>query len=134
MRARVTMTGEMGLRLSSGDDVKLTRVELRSAGTFDAPEAPLRLSIEAPHDELRKLHVVSPSIAAILELDPDADGEGQLVLVARPEQIAALREAAQSMPELAGDAILQNAAWMTRLFTLEGYDAESIGTIERWTE
>lgn len=134
MRGRLALTGEIHLTIVPGEEIVLSRAELTFWGTFDDPSPPVKLTLEGRHEELRKFRSVSRSLADTLDLQADAVGDGKLVLVARDDHIEKLREAASATPDAGPQDIFQNASWLAALFTLTGYEGESIGTVTRSSE
>lgn len=132
IQARLQLTGEIHLGFGGGAPALLTRVEVATEGTFDAPLAPFRLTLEGRHGELRKLAHASPAIASLLALHADVpdEAEGQIRLVASDGHRAAIA-AALAGQDVPPQDLLEHPAWLGAVLTLTGYRAESIGTITR---
>jgi hypothetical protein len=136
LHTRFSLEGELTWGIAPGVEVRLTRVEVRFRGSFAAPEAPFRMKLEGPLDEIRKLGVGNASIAALLPhaSEPPAGGAATVALLARADHIGALGRAAAGLEAADAEKLLHHEAWMTLLFTLGGYEAESIGTVVRTVE
>lgn len=136
LAARFKLEGEIELKLANGATVAITKAEARFAGHFGAPEEPFRLTLEGKMGELRKIGAVNASFWDLLRVaakEPD-DADGTVTFRPNDRKLRALQEAAKGMPELDAHALLENQAWMTQLFTFDGFQAESVGTVKRWRE
>jgi hypothetical protein len=121
-RQSLKLSGEIDLGWK-GAVARLARVEVERRG------ADLRLKLEGSLAELRKLAVVSPAYATLLDRVASDDGarRATLMLVATPA-LSAQMAAVEAGMGLA-DEWLDNAEWAGLLFSLDRHEPESVGIV-----
>jgi hypothetical protein len=121
-RQSLKLSGEIDLGWK-GVVARLARVEVERRG------ADLRLKLEGLLAELRKLAIVSPAYAALLDRVANDDGarRATLTLVATPALSAQMAtiEAGLGL----ADEWLDNATWAGLLFSLDRHEPESVGIV-----
>lgn len=130
--SRITLKGEIDIRLPAGHAFSLSLVEFTAPGGFLTPSRPLEVEVRGSLGELRKLSETDPHLEAFLEVVKEESdlARGVLRLHASHDLMADLAASLAGVTEEpAPDFLINHAPWLNHALSFGRYVPDEVGVV-----